>query len=480
MVAVAMVTADVTTMDVAANKLRLPQSFVEMIENYKSPVLDGLIQTLTSTEPAVSLRLNRRKTDDVNLSRLDGMNRVPWASRGYYLSRRPRFTLDPTFHQGRYYVQDASSMFVEQTIATAVDIIGNESVIFLDACAAPGGKTTAAVDTLPAGSIVIANEYVPSRASVLVENLTKWGYADVIVTRDDTARLGNVLAGMVDIILADVPCSGEGMMRKDNEAVAQWTPRLVDNVAKLQLEIVDNLWNALRPGGCLIYSTCTFNRQENEENLMAIIERHGAIPVPVDISSWPQIAGGIDTEIPCCRFIPGRVDGEGLFMTILKKPDGDICPDKKQKKNKTARIAPPKLNLSQCHRWINCNFELTVNGDTVSAVSPELKKISMRLQANKINVIKEGVDIATVKGRDLIPTQALAMSTALNRDFFPRVDVDRETALDYLSRDAISLPEGTPRGFVLLYYDNYPLGFVKNIGNRANNLYPAAWRILHR
>lgn len=380
-------------------------------------------------------------------------------------------------------------MFVGHAVSRVLDLIdtGGRPPVVIDACAAPGGKTTAVIDALPDGSLVIANEFVPARAAVLVENLTKWGYPDVIVTRGDTSRLVKPLSSVADIVIADVPCSGEGMMRKDEDAINQWSKSLVTSTARLQREIIDNLWSTLRPGGILIYSTCTFNPVENEENVAHFIDKYNATPVAIDTSAWPGIAGGIGTGIPCCRFIPGRIDGEGLFMAVLRKGGADESTpgpvsDRKAKKKGHTKGAQQRMEISaeSCRDWIEGEFTLSVEKDRIVADTAATASFSRLLKAGGADVIHHGIEVATVKGRDMIPSQGLAMSTALSPDRFATVDVDRETAISYLCRESISLPDGTPRGHILLRFDGRPLGFVKNIGNRANNLYPSQWRILHR
>ena len=249
--------------------MKLPEGFVESIAAVGTPVLDGLVDVGENIVPSVAVRDNVGK----RFRYPGGDGDVPWCAAGHYLDNRPSFTLDPAFHQGMYYVQDASSMFIAHVLR---HLAGEGPLRYLDACAAPGGKTTAAIDALPHGSLVVANEYVPARAAVLRENVIKWGSPDVIVTRGDTAALVKAMPESFDIIAADVPCSGEGMMRKDADAVAQWSHRLVEECADRQREIVGNLWRALKPGGFMVYSTCTFNRHENEEIIGMLVEEYGA------------------------------------------------------------------------------------------------------------------------------------------------------------------------------------------------------------
>ena len=454
----------------------LSQLFVDEINELavKEPRVEGLIEALGNTAPSISVRFNRAKSPaipDAVAGESVGKP-VPWCDRGRYLASRPLFTLDPAIHQGMYYVQDASSMFISHVIDTLTRAT-DHPLAYLDACAAPGGKTTAAIDTLPEGSLVVANEWDYRRAEILRENIIKWGYPASVVSRGDTRRYSK-LRDTFDIIAADVPCSGEGMMRKDDEAVDQWTPALVEQCASRQREIVDNLWPALKPGGYFIYSTCTFNRAENEEIVDYLINELGAESVEIPTAGHDGILPGIDTQWHCYRFMPHRVDGEGLFMAVVRKP-GDVSSSRREK---IKEPKPAKLPF-KLPEWYPSSLMAILAGDTLYGISQRWKSLVDKLMST-VDVIMPGVETATVKGRDLIPSQGLAMSTALERGPIPEVEVDRGTALTYLRRDAISLPDGTPRGHILITHNAIPLGWVKNLGNRANNLYPAPWRILRR
>lgn len=435
--------------------MRLPEGFICEFEGLE----EGL-----QAPPSVSLRLNPGK----GVSPADGSSKVPWCSHGIYLDSRPQFTFDPAMHQGLYYVQDASSMIYNRILS---QLVGSEPVNYLDACAAPGGKTTAAIDALPSGSLVVANEYMFQRAEILAENIIKWGYPRCIVTRGDTARFRKTGA-IFDIIAADVPCSGEGMFRKDPEAVAQWTPALVEECAAKQREIVENLWRALRPGGYLIYSTCTFNRTENEDMAAFILSNFDAEAVGLDFpEEW-----GIISRDNCHHFIPGKVKGEGLTVAVFRK-NGDYdnrntatAASKKKAKKETVKIPDDVKN------WVKDSdrFKFTIADDKLIAAMPSREADTV---ASTCDVIYNGIEVATIKGKDFIPSQALALSTALNVGAFNTAEVDYATAISYLRRETIIL-EDSPRGFILLLYKGKPLGFVKNLGNRANNLYPQNWRVL--
>lgn len=449
--------------------MQLPEGFIDQFSECDPNPFTGLAEALASESP-VSLRYNSGK----GMMPPAGSEAIGWCSQGIYLPERPMFTLDPAIHQGLYYVQDASSMFIWHIIK---QLTANAAPVrYLDACAAPGGKTTAALDALPAGSTVVANEFVGTRAAVLRENVTKWGNPRCIVTQGATDRFAN--DGIeFDIIAADVPCSGEGMMRKDAKAVEQWTPQLVDQCAARQREIIDNLWSSLAPGGYFIYSTCTFNRRENEDMVSYMVERYGAETVAVATDGFEGITGALDSDMPCYRFIPGLVRGEGQFMAVVRKSaeSASITPSKKERKEKNARKADKPVKApKEAAEWVNLPEGARLTADADGRVFAEMPS-----PFDNPRYVPR-LEIATVKGRDIIPSHALAMSTMLRTDAFTKIELDRDEALRYLRCEAIALPEGTPRGIVLLTHNSHPLGFAKNVGSRANNLYPKAWRILAR
>lgn len=447
----------------------LPEDFVREINCF-----DGLAETLATTKPSVSVRLNPAKPSDA----FDGCRQVAWYNRGRYLDNRPRFTLDPALHQGAYYVQDASSMF----LAHAISRLGlQRPVAWLDACAAPGGKSTLALDCLPEGSLVVANEAVPVRAAVLRENIIKWGNPNAIVTRGDAVCFGE-LGPTFDVIAADVPCSGEGMMRKEPEAIAQWSRGLVAECSARQQRLTEVLWQALKPGGYMIYSTCTFNRDENEEIVSRLVSRYGA--EPVDLSPDPSwgIIGGVETDIPCYHLLPGRVEGEGQFMAVLRKPSDTSSPV--ERSGRRHKPAPRQAKTDpRAAEWLSesarSSMTLTADGDRINAFATRWLPLLERLSDKKLpDIIHHGTPVASVKGRDLVPSHALAMVSGIISDnAFSRVETDLETALQYLRGEAVSVD--APRGHVMLTYGGLPLGFVKNLGNRANNMYPRDWRIRH-
>ncbi len=393
--------------------MQLPADFITQMERMMAPELWHVLREGLAQEPSVSIRINPSKIDlkewEVVLS--DGV--VPWCEYGFYLTHRPPFTFDPLLHAGAYYVQESSSMFLHHVLREILRGARNDLRV-LDLCAAPGGKSTLVRSVLPAESLLVSNEPIRGRYQVLQENVMKWGYDRHEVTnlypRDFRKR-----KELYDIIITDVPCSGEGMFRKDEGAIAEWSLQKVEQCQRLQREIVSDAWECLVPGGLLIYSTCTFNTLENEENIKWILENFDAEVLPVHTEAEWNIQGSIlpDFIAPIYRFIPGLTRGEGLFMAVLRK-GGKASP------NPSLFTLPPIPD-----RWS--------------------------------------------------PTRSLSLFT-LHSSLFTQ-EIDYPTALRYLRREAIVLPPDAPLGIVTVSYQGIPLGQCKNIGSRANNLYPKEWRI---
>jgi 16S rRNA (cytosine1407-C5)-methyltransferase len=461
--------------------MKLPDAFIEQTQSVLGDEAELLFAAI-DTETPVSIRWNPfKKTDRINASL------VPWSSSGFYLPKRPSFTFDPLLHAGCYYVQEASSMFVEKALTVVSDFFGNKPLAMLDICAAPGGKSTLALSVLPEDSLLVANELIRTRANILAENLMKWGQPNVVVTQSDSSSF-SALTGLFDVVLTDVPCSGEGMFRKDPDSVAEWSVDQVKLCASRQRDIVTNIWPALKPGGFLIYSTCTYNLSENEENVQWICENLGAslVEIPLDAEwkvSGAQAAFSMRSDFPVYRFLPHRTKGEGFFLALIRKDEPDFDEEYSVGKTKTKKkgtghrdqlVIPPQACSYLLHPE---NFELyTDRQERVSAFSKSWMSTFRRLE-ERLRIVHAGVVIGELKGRDLLPDVSLALSLSLNRSDVVSCDLSLKDAVDYLRREALVLPEDCPRGWVLITYEGFPLGWMKNIGSRANNAYPNEWRI---
>lgn len=427
-------------------------------------------------ETPVSIRTNAGK----NAPTPQGASQVPWNQDGFYLEGRPTFTFDPLFHAGYYYVQEAASMFIARALSAYV----HAPAVMLDLCAAPGGKSTLARSSLPEGSLLVANEVMRNRVQVLAENLIKWGHPGVIVTNNDPADF-TPLGPLFDVVLADVPCSGEGMFRKDENAIKEWSTAGVELCRKRQRRILADIWPCLKPGGILLYSTCTFNREENEDNVAWIADELGAKVLPVETEEGWNITGNLTgTGFPVYRFLPHRTGGEGLFVAVLRKTEEATemfhIPKKatrqgKEKKGKSNQtIAFPKDAASWLHNEKEYTFR--IEGTEAKAIPVTYTELYDYMK-DSLRILHAGITLAEQKGRDWQPSHPLAMSIELEKNAFPHTELTYPQALAYLRREAIALDPSVPKGHVLVTYRDVALGFVKNLGNRANNLYPQEWRI---
>lgn len=418
---------------------------------------------------------------------------VAWCPSGSYLSERPSFAHDPLWHAGAYYVQEAASMFIAQAYKVIESTFSTDNMIgtplkMLDLCAAPGGKSTLWRSLLPDEALLVANEPIRQRAQILAENLTKWGHPHTFVTQAFPDAFTS-LEDTFDIIATDVPCSGEGMFRKDEQAREEWSPAAVSSCADRQRDILTSVWPALKDGGFCVYSTCTFNREENEDLVAWACTTLGAelIEIPTH-AAWHISGDTTGRNLPVYHFFPHRTEGEGLFLALLRKKKGEMFNDRRKlqilldaregngrKRGAKSSVKPNATLLSWLENAEDFTFQCSVDG-VWTAIPTRFAEIREQL-ANVAPLLIGGIEIAAEKGKKLIPQHALAMSIAASSSAFPRVEIARNLALAYLHREAITLPAEAPRGYVLLTYRGLPLGFANNLGNRANNLYPNEWRL---
>ena len=400
---------------------------------------------------------------------------VPWSPYGVMLESRPLFTLDPIFHAGAYYVQDSSSMFVGhvfRNVLSAIDRPVGRPLRVLDLCAAPGGKTTDLAASLRqvCGDqfLLVANEVMKARVGVLADNVALWGDPNVVVTSDDPSAFAS-LTGYFDIILADVPCSGEGMFRKDEQAQQQWS---ADNVALCegrQKRILADVWPSLRKDGIMIYSTCTFNKYENDDNVAWMAQNLGAEILPNDLKSE-----GVVVTQHGYSLVPGLVEGEGQYCASVKKTSDPEFVEGRVRSNNEKTAKQPVLP-SGLDSFFSIRMDFALKGEMVTAVPGHLSS-DVNMFRRNLHVIAAGCAVGTLKGKILVPDADMALSAFLSVDAFPRQEIDRKTALAYLHRDNVAFP-GAPTGYLLVCHQGLPLGFVKNLGNRCNSLHPQSRRI---
>jgi 16S rRNA C967 or C1407 C5-methylase (RsmB/RsmF family)/NOL1/NOP2/fmu family ribosome biogenesis protein len=441
-----------------------PQEFTKRLKSQKYIDDEALLKALEEPSP-VSIRINPAKWE----KRPSDSDIVPWCRNGYYLHNRPSFTLDPLFHSGCYYPQEASSMFLEQVIRQTSVLSGNLRV--LDLCAAPGGKSTHLSDFIGTDSLLVANEAIRSRAAILAETVTKWGLGNTIVTQNDPAAFGN-LPGFFDVIIVDAPCSGEGMFRGET-AVREWSVGNTVHCSERQRRILMDVWPALKENGILVYSTCTFNPGENEENIKWLIGKKEAECIQLDISDYNGITE-IDFEgIFGYGFYPDKVRGEGFFMSAIRKTNQH---EKAQSKShKKTELTPDKTDVEVANRWTHFSYNRIIKwGDELFAVPCNMDNYLEIYR--KLKIVKAGTKVFVVKNKKYLPSHELALSLKLKTNVFPANEINLSEALKFMRRDNFMLHDAV-MGWNIVTYKGINLGFVNNIGNRVNNYFPVEWRI---
>jgi 16S rRNA C967 or C1407 C5-methylase (RsmB/RsmF family)/NOL1/NOP2/fmu family ribosome biogenesis protein len=445
----------------------LPIAFTERIRSQFAEVAESFLQALDRPARS-SVRYNSGKPTAV----FTEVDAVPWNEQGYWLNQRPVFTLDPLFHAGCYYPQESSSMFLQWVLKQVVPV--QKGMKALDLCAAPGGKTLILSDHLKSDGVVVANEVIASRARILREVVTKWGCRNTIVTNGTAQSLGE-LAGWFDVMLVDAPCSGEGMFRKDPAAREEWTAQSVERCSLRQHEILTEVLPALREGGILIYSTCTFAPEENERMLGSLIDSGEYESIRFEVpEDWPvdQIVSG---ELYACRFLPHRTDGEGFFIGALRKkaPSGST-----RAKAKAIFKALDAATWGYLEPWC-AQLNHPVLGPDSELYDAPLDLNQLNTLAGEVYVLQPGVHLGRTVRTDFIPDHGLAMSGNVN-DAVSRVELDGNQAINYLRGDAIHLAEGGFSGWCLATHQGHALGWIKVIGTRINNYYPKEWRVRMR
>lgn len=438
-----------------------------------------------SGEQVTSVRLNPFKISNAGVSDSDPqlsiinyqLTTVPWCSNGIYLSQRPSFTSDPLFHAGAYYVQEASSMFVEEALKQTVDL--TQPLRVLDLCAAPGGKSTLIQSLLTDKSLLVSNEVIKTRVNILAENITKWGAANVIVTNNDPKDFQR-LEQYFDVVVVDAPCSGSGLFRKDPEAITEWSEQNVQLCSQRQQRILADILPSLKEDGVLIYSTCSYSEDEDEAIADWLVEEMNMEGMRLKVEeSW----GIIETVAAKhgaygYRFYPDKVKGEGFFIAAFKKTGGiDAAKTAKRQKSKSEKLTSKEAAIVQPYLNIPDDFFFIKQKDEVLAIAKVFEDDLVAIQ-HALYIKKAGVKLGTVIRNELIPDHELAISNIINPSQ-PAVAVDEATALQYLRRNDIAV-DTSVKGWALITRLQQPLGWAKILPNRINNYYPREWRILNK
>jgi 16S rRNA C967 or C1407 C5-methylase (RsmB/RsmF family)/NOL1/NOP2/fmu family ribosome biogenesis protein len=397
---------------------------------------------------------------------------VAWSQFGKYLTERPQFTLDPCFHGGCYYVQEASSMFLEQAVKQSLDLSGQLRV--LDLCAAPGGKSTHLLSLLNDQSLLVTNEVIRSRASILSENIQKWGHSNVLVTNSDPEHFQE-LEGVFDLVVVDAPCSGEGLFRKEPEAMSEWSEDNVALCSSRQKRILSHIWPTIKSSGVLIYCTCTYNEFENEQNLSWLQQQHDVEFIKLKLDSQWKVEEVTKDGAIGYHFYPHKTKGEGFFISVIRKLGSSG--ETRMGKDLKVFTLPQKKIAEQASQWFINNGELTITQfkDSLLLV-PSMHLKFIEILSKHLHIVHSGTALGTLKHDKIIPEQAMALAISLNRKNFQAMNVSRDEALTYLRKENL-IAEGLEKGFTIVSYEDVPLGWINVLDNRTNNLYPANWRI---
>lgn len=456
--------------------MELPAEFLSSLRDVKGFSGEAFIREHLNPGSVTSVRSNPYKSNSEFLSLIfPGIEKsaVPWCSTGFYLSSRPSFTLDPLFHAGCYYVQEASSMFLEQVVKRAFPDHDQGGYRVLDLCAAPGGKTTHLSSLLPE-SLIVANEVIKTRVGIVADNVTRWGKDNIVVTNNDAADFHR-FQGYFDLMVIDAPCSGSGLFRRDPESVKEWSPEHVMLCSKRQQRIIRDSWSALKEDGVLLYSTCSYAVEENENILDWIADNFGVETIEVPgVADW----GIVETvsskhKMTGYRFYPDRLKGEGFFMTgMRKKTNSEENIPAGLRLERTSRreeeaIAPFLTNPEE-YSGVRIREE-------IAAIRKDYFEELSRLMS-VLYVKKAGIKLGKVIKDELIPAHELAVNTAVNR-FLPALELDYGAALQYLRKKDF-FTENAAKGWNVVRFKGYNLGWIKVLQNRINNYYPLSLRIL--
>lgn len=453
------------------NSANFPPNFIESLSGTPGFDEGNFIKSHENNPAPTSIRVNPYKEIKV-----ENAQPVPWCKNGYYLNERPSFTFDPLFHAGCYYVQEASSMFIDTIIRQIKHQTENNPLNILDLCAAPGGKSTLLASAMSAEDLLVANEIIKTRVPVLGDNLTRWGLPNVIVTNNDAKDFGR-LPGFFDVVLIDAPCSGSGMFRKDPDAMSEWSEANVNLCHQRQERILADTYPTLKEDGYLIYSTCSYSIEENEQILDWLCDTFALESIRIATNSeW----GIVETQSEKhkawgYRFYPDKVKGEGLFAACLIKREssGHLSAHK----TKFQKINPKEI--APLHIYINNpdNYHyFKVNDEWL--VIPEQHRDSMLLLQQYLYIKKSGVRIGKLAGKELIPDHDLALSNIINKGTFNQTALDKDQAIAYLRRDNINDLETAQKGWSLMAFEGHILGWAKLLPNRVNNYYPKELRIM--
>jgi 16S rRNA C967 or C1407 C5-methylase (RsmB/RsmF family)/NOL1/NOP2/fmu family ribosome biogenesis protein len=451
--------------------VHLPEKLLLSLEGIPGFNRESFEDVHQSGEQVTSIRFNAQKLiNNIPDSRFPIHEKVPWTDHGYYLSKRPSFTFDPLFHAGCYYVQEASSMFLEQAVKQTVDL--SKPLRVLDLCAAPGGKTTHLASLISEESLLVSNEVIRARAGILKQNVMKWGYAKIIVTSNDPKHFSG-LEGFFDVIVIDAPCSGSGLFRREPDAINEWS---IDNVALCsarQRRILNDALPALKTGGVLIYSTCSYSQEEDEDVVDELVMENKLESIPLKTDEGWNIISAVSplTKSSCYRFYPDRLKGEGFFISCFRKNEGSGSV--RIKKEKAEFL--PEREKTILSKWMDTSGLAFMKQENFIYGLPLTMVDDLAVLKKHLYIQYAGFNAGEIIREKFIPDHALALNLRLGKDV-NRIELDYENAIRFLQRKELEPVDG--KGWLVAVYKGFPLGWINALPNRVNNYYPKELRIL--
>ncbi len=449
----------------------LPERFLESLNGLPGYSKEEFAGAHEQAQQVTSIRLNPLKPTDATAS-LPVESIVPWCAEGRYLKERPSFTLDPVFHGGAYYVQEASSMFLDYMIKQIYkgDISPKH---VLDLCAAPGGKSTLLAAALPE-SFIVSNEVIKTRVGILAENISKWGSDHVVVTNNDPKDFKK-LPGFFNLLVIDAPCSGSGLFRKDTAAIDEWSEANVQMCSLRQQRILADTIGSLQQNGYLIYSTCSYSKQEDEDICDWIIDTFQLQSIQIAIDGLWKIVETVSQKQAAFgyRFYPYKVKGEGFFIACFQQTN---AVEEYSVNHSKVAVASKQIQTIAAPFLKNPTEYLLSDYKQIVIASLKKWEAETAFISKNLNVRKSGVAVGEVKGKDFIPHHELALSH-LPAATIPYVDLQKEEALTYLRRQDLRI-DSKKKGWTICRYEGISLGWIKVLPNRVNNYYPVNWRIL--
>lgn len=450
--------------------MNLPKSFIDSLAGVEGFERESFEAVHKTGEQITSIRLHPQKKANVQPDLLDG--KVPWSSHGYYLKERPSFTLDPLFHAGAYYVQEASSMFLEYALQSRIKGTG-KGLKILDLCAAPGGKSTLLACLYPE-ALIVSNEVIKSRAAILVENTTKWGMPNMVVTNNDPEHFKDFVA-YFDIIVVDAPCSGSGMFRKDPDAINEWSEQNVIHCSQRQERILANILPCLKEQGILVYSTCSYSMEEDEKIADWLVSVMNLTSCKIKMDGYWNIVETISNQSKAYgyRFYPNLLKGEGFYLAAFQKTESSG----QDRLKELPLVKPSKSELEQLAPFVTDFAEAFYfkQNNSIRYLPPALVN-DLQALSSRLYIKKAGIEMGEFKGKSWVPSHEWAVSV-LPKQGFPSISLDKESAIQFLKRGNFSVASANS-GWNWVAFQELTLGLVKVLPNRINNYYPSEWRIL--